>query len=77
MNGTKRMTELLDAKAAAQVLGLALQTLAILRVAGGGPTYVKLGRRVLYDPDDLREWIDASKRGSTSEALEASRASHD
>jgi len=62
------MIELLCTEDAARVLGLAPQTLAILRVEGGGPKYVKLGRSVRYDPADLSAWVEANKRASTSEA---------
>ena len=59
--------ELLDTAEAARRCGLAKQTLAVLRVEGGGPKYVKLGRRVLYDPTDIASWIEANKRANTSE----------
>lgn len=61
------MTELLSTQDAAKVVGLSPQTLAILRVEGGGPRYVKLGRSVRYDPADLAAWVEANKRASTSE----------
>ncbi|ORB40942.1 helix-turn-helix transcriptional regulator [Mycobacterium persicum] len=28
------------------------------RLAGNGPRYVKLGRRVYYRASDLKEWLD-------------------
>ena len=45
-------------------------TLAVKRVRGGGPEYVKFGRRVLYKPSALREWIAEITRiqSSTSQA---------
>ncbi len=61
-------TGLLGTKDAAKLLGLAPQTLAIMRVEGGGPQYVKLGRRVLYDLADLSVWIEGNKRASTSDS---------
>jgi predicted DNA-binding transcriptional regulator AlpA len=60
--------ELLSTDEAAMLVGLASQTLATLRVSGRGPKYVKLGRRVLYDPADLAEWVAANKRNHTSES---------
>ena len=60
-------TGLLSTKDAAKLLGIAPQTLAIMRVEGSPLRYVKFGRRVLYDPADLHEFIQASKRSSTSE----------
>jgi hypothetical protein len=45
-------------------------TLAQKRVHGGGPTFLKFGRRVLYRPSALRQWVDAKTReqSSTSQA---------
>ena len=35
--------------------------LDVLRHRGGGPRYVKVGRKVLYDPIDIDRWIEAHK----------------
>jgi predicted DNA-binding transcriptional regulator AlpA len=64
------MKELVTTEVAAKVVGLSPQTLAILRVGGGGPRYVKLGRSVRYDPEDLAEWIEVNKRATTAETRE-------
>ncbi len=34
---------------------------------GGGPTFSKLGRRCVYDINDLEEWVASRKRRHTSE----------
>ena len=52
--------------AAAAYTGLAESTLEKLRVHGGGPIYIRVGRIVVYDPDDLDAWLAAHKRRSTS-----------
>lgn len=52
---------------AAEYLGLAPATLAKWRVVGGGPRDHKLGRTVVYDPVDLRAWLDLNSRRTTSE----------
>jgi hypothetical protein len=39
-----------------------------MRVAGEGPPFIKLGRRVLYRPNLVDEWLAAMTRSSTSEA---------
>ena len=52
---------------AAVYIGLGRQTLAKLRVYGGGPRFMKLGRRVVYDSRDLDSWMESRKRSSTSE----------
>jgi excisionase family DNA binding protein len=54
-------------KDAATYVGLAVQTLAEMRVSGESPTFHKLGRRVLYDREDLDAWLATRKRASTSD----------
>lgn len=56
---------LLTTKAAAHRLGLSPRTLEALRVRGGGPEFIKLGRRVLYEPRSLTRWVNANRRQST------------
>ena len=53
---------------AAAYTGFAESTLEKLRVSGGGPVYIRVGRIVVYDPDDLDFWLDAHKRRSTSDS---------
>lgn len=57
----------LPASDAARILGLSQSTLAKLRLSGNGPAYCKLGRRVVYRPDDLAEWLAEKRRRSTAE----------
>jgi hypothetical protein len=47
---------------------------AKLRHYGGGPVYVKLGRRVFYDFDMVQAWLTARLRKSTSDNPEIVRA---
>ena len=59
---------LLDTFETAARLKLARATLAKLRVNGGGPPFLKLGWKVLYDEADVAEWLAAQgKRRSTSD----------
>jgi predicted DNA-binding transcriptional regulator AlpA len=58
---------LLNAQKAADWTGLSTSTLAKLRLTGNGPTYSKLGRRVVYRVGDLDAWIEAHRFKSTSE----------
>jgi hypothetical protein len=53
---------------AARLLGLSPRTLQAERVRGTGMAFVKMGRRVLYEPVDLRARIAANKVRSTNEA---------
>lgn len=55
-------------EAAAQHVGLSVSTLNKLRVFGGGPVFLKLGRRVAYDLGDLDAWLATKRRRSTSDA---------
>lgn len=57
----------LNTRAAAAYSGLARSTLEKLRVFGGGPDYIKIGRRVVYDLADLEQWLANHRRKSTSD----------
>lgn len=57
----------LPVKSAALIVGLSVSTMNKLRVHGGGPTFLKLGRRVVYDSRDLDLWLEARRRTSTSD----------
>ncbi len=53
---------------AAEYTGLSASTLEKLRLTGGGPAYIKLGKVVVYDPTDLETWLASKRRQSTSVA---------
>ena len=53
---------------AARYTGLGVSTLEKLRLTGGGPAYIKLGKSVVYDPADLDYWLASNRRHSTSVA---------
>lgn len=59
---------------AARILGLSASTLAKMRLTGRGPYYCKLGRRVLYRPNDLAEWLEGHVRQSTSDTIDGEGA---
>ncbi|WP_158915879.1 AlpA family transcriptional regulator [Caulobacter sp. S45] len=52
---------------AARVLGLSARTLEKHRTFGTGPTYRKLGGRIVYAMEDLQTWADLGLRQSTSD----------
>jgi predicted DNA-binding transcriptional regulator AlpA len=62
--------DLLNPKKAAAFLGVSERTLERLRTAGEGPKYIKFGMTVRYDLTDLRAWVEARKRASTSDCGE-------
>lgn len=64
-----RVPNPLDTNRAAPRLVLAVSTLEKQRVTGGGPAYLKLGRRVLYAAADLDAWKAARRTHSTSQAV--------
>lgn len=55
------MIQSLDEKRAAKILGMAVQTLRNWRHQRRGPVYVKLGRSVRYQMDDLENYIQKQK----------------
>ena len=57
--------ELLTTGQAAHRLAVSVSYLNKLRLTEGGPPFVKLGARVVYDPADLAAWIETQKRTST------------
>ena len=58
--------KLLPVHQAADLLGISSQTLNKWRVTGGGPEFVKLGRRVLYRRDALDRFVADRARPHTS-----------
>ena len=52
---------------AGRFLGLSARTLEKHRTYGTGPTYRKLGGRVVYAPEDLKAWVDRGAKRSTSD----------
>ncbi|MDR6955216.1 putative DNA-binding transcriptional regulator AlpA [Ancylobacter sp. 3268] len=56
---------MLKVRDAAARLGLSISTLNKWRVYGTGPTYLKLGSAVFYDPADLDAWLAERRRTST------------
>lgn len=53
--------------AAAVYCGSAKSTFDKYRLTGAGPTYMKVGRTVVYDIDDLDAWMATHRRTSTSD----------
>ncbi len=54
--------EYVDNDNAASFLGLQPATLEIWRSRAEGPTYVKVGKKVMYAVTDLRDWMEARKK---------------
>lgn len=58
---------LINEKEAAEVLRKPPSWMQMTRHRGDGPPYLKLGRAVRYDLNDLIAWVKAQKRTSTSQ----------
>jgi len=56
-----------ESEAAEHLGGVSRSFLAKKRCTGGGPRFVKIGRRVFYDIDDLDAYAEQAKRRSTSD----------
>lgn len=57
----------LNVNDAAARLGVSASWLNKLRVRGGGPKFIKLGRRVIYGEAELIEWAANHRHSSTSD----------
>lgn len=57
MGVTKRISE----EDAAEMLGFSPGWLATQRGMGKGPPYYKIGGRIQYDPQDVKDYIDSCR----------------
>jgi predicted DNA-binding transcriptional regulator AlpA len=71
MEYLQKLRKMLRTPEAAAYCGSSSSTFCKLRLFGGGPVFVKIGRRVVYDPEDLDRWLAARRRSSTSERAQA------
>lgn len=53
------MRKLFSEDETAKMLGLKRATLARRRVTGGGPGFVRVGGRIMYPEDEVREYLDS------------------
>jgi hypothetical protein len=56
----------LDTKEAAAFLSVSVGFLSKLRLVGGGPRFVRCGRKITYRLADLRAWQEANSLSHTS-----------
>jgi predicted DNA-binding transcriptional regulator AlpA len=61
--------ETLSVPQAATYTSLSKSSLDKLRVYGGGPLYIKVGARVVYDRLDLDTWLIGKKVANTSQHI--------
>ncbi|HOE11970.1 MAG TPA: helix-turn-helix domain-containing protein [bacterium] len=59
---------LLKQREASKIIGVSPRTMELWRRRGTGPRFAQLTRRsIRYDPADLRDWLESSKRNPTVE----------
>ena len=61
---------LLTVQEAAAYLRLSKSFLDKARLTGTGPAFVRLGRKILYRPQDMDDWVRQRRYGSTSEYVD-------
>jgi hypothetical protein len=61
--------ETLNVIQASSYSNISKSTLDKLRVYGGGPLYIKVGARVIYDRVDLDTWLIGKKVANTSQQI--------
>jgi excisionase family DNA binding protein len=54
---------LLTVSELADLLGISVNSVYDFAERGGGPPRIMVGRRVRYDPADVRSWIDSRRQG--------------
>lgn len=62
LNGVTMNAILLNTAESAEVLRISTITLHRWRLAGKGPVYVEMGRKVYYRRADLERWVDEQRR---------------
>jgi len=60
--------QLIDERELARRTTLSRTTLQAMRRAGGGPAFVRLGRRIVYRVVDVEAWIEARTHGRPAAA---------
>lgn len=72
-DATTKQAAAIDLIPAAQVRieGISTQYLASLRHKGGGPVYVKLGRKVYYRQCDIDAWVASNLHTRTDKPVGA------
>lgn len=61
MEITSSSRRLLSRKEVSEWTGLTVGHLGQLAYLGTGPSFMKLGRRAMYDPADVQAWLEANK----------------
>ena len=65
------MQKLLTTAQAAPLMGVEAKTAENWRCQGFGPKFIRVGRLIKYDPDDIAAWRAERRVGSTSQLIAA------
>lgn len=65
VNEAGSIEQLLTEAEAARLLTLSVRTLQNYREDGSGPEFIRVGRRIIYEPAAIRRWLDGRIRRST------------
>jgi hypothetical protein len=57
----------ISSRQAADYVGLSEDKMRKLRMAAGGPLFMKIDSRVIYDTADLDTWMESKLRASNNE----------
>jgi predicted DNA-binding transcriptional regulator AlpA len=68
------LSPLLTQRETAAILAISVRSLERMRMAGGGPRFIKVGHCVRYRPADVEAWIAGRLVTSTSEQKETDDA---
>lgn len=68
MINTETPPELLTTPEAANILRLKPGTLSKWRWSGDGPTFIKIGAAVRYEPADIQDFIETNRKESTTQS---------
>ena len=70
LKNDKVKNNLLHEKEVARLLNISPKTLQNWRVKGQGPTYIKMGYSVRYEPSVIQEYILHHRKSSTSAPIQ-------
>lgn len=74
MSIPKILSRLLTPRETAALTGLSVSTLAKRRcLRSDGPRFVRIGRRIAYDPQDIADFVSRHKHNTTTEYVGASK----
>ncbi len=69
----RELPALLDCPGLAERMGISARTLERMRLTGSGPPFLKIGARVLYDPQMVARWLNGRVADSTAASPRAGR----